>query len=157
VRDVVNHLVVGHRRFVSFLRGEPPVSPDVDQLGDDPVAAYRSSAGELLDAFREAGALERIVTVPIGPVPGSVALQLRLVEALVHGWDLATATGQPARFPDDMVERALAFTREHLSAIPPGRTPFGSPRFASDEAPPIDRLAALLGRAVDAEPGSGGG
>ncbi|HEX3622546.1 MAG TPA: TIGR03086 family metal-binding protein [Acidimicrobiales bacterium] len=155
VRDLVNHLVVGHRRFACFVRGEPAPSLDVDHLGEDAVAAYRTTADELLEAFRQEGALDRIVTVPIGPVPGIVALHLRLVEALVHGWDLASATGQPTSFPDDMVEQALAFTADSLTAIPPGRTPFGSPQPAPDEAPTIDRLAALLGRPVDVEAGAG--
>src|SRR5436309_2425188 len=85
VSDLVNHLVCGHRAFAASVRGEPMPAPG-DHLGDDPVAAYDTSAAELAEAFRRPGAVENVVTVPIGPVPGMVALHLRLVEALVHGW-----------------------------------------------------------------------
>nr|WP_235619150.1 hypothetical protein [Embleya scabrispora] len=87
--------------------------------------------------------------VPAGVVPGVVAVRLRTVEELVHGWDLARATGRRLRIPDDVVERELAFTRDALADIPTGRAPFAPPRPCPEHAPPLDRLAALLGRSVD--------
>ena len=73
---------------------------------------------------------------------------IRIVEQLVHGWDLATATGQRPAFADEIAEQALAFTRPNLANIPPDRQPFGPPRAVSDSAPALDRLAALCGRKV---------
>ena len=84
--------------------------------------------------------------MPFGTVPGAVALHLRLTEVLVHGWDLAQATGQVAAFPQDLAEQELAFTRDALGALPPGRSPFAPPTPAPDTAPALDRLAACLGR-----------
>ena len=75
-------------------------------------------------------------------------MHLRIVEALVHGWDLARATGQPAEFPDDLPERELTFTRGKLADLPPDGRPFAPPRPVADDAPAIDRLAACLGRRV---------
>jgi uncharacterized protein (TIGR03086 family) len=158
VRGVVNHLVGGNRLFARILGGEQlpareelTAASSTDRLGDDPVAAYRESAAELLAAFRADGALERTVTVPAGTVPGAAALWLRIVEALVHGWDVSRATGRPAVFPGPVVAQALEFTRVQLSrlpAAPPGRGPFGPPQPVPDDAPPLDRLASLLGRPV---------
>lgn len=62
----------------------------------DPSEAYRASSADLVGAFAEPGALERLVTVPAGTLPGIGALHLRVVEALVHGWDPAQATGRSA-------------------------------------------------------------
>lgn len=154
VRELVNHMVIGHRLFAGILRGEAAVAPGAldpkvsGTLGDDPVAAYRDVAEDLLAAFKRPGVLEQVFQVPVGVVPGIAAVHLRAVEDLVHGWDLAQATGQRSRFPDDIVERELEFTRGKLADVPPERTPFAPPRPIRDHAPPLDRLAALLGRSV---------
>ena len=153
VRQLVNHLVAGNRLFTRLLQGEQmPAPADLisqgsrDQLGDDPEAAYRKSADGLVAAFAQPGALEQMVTAPIGTVPGIAALHLRITEALVHGWDLAQATGQAAPTVDALAEQELAFTQRRLADVLPGRTPFAPPRPVADDAPALDRLAALLGR-----------
>lgn len=148
VRDLVNHMVAGNRRFTSILGGEAPLFAGDDLLGDDPVAAYRKAADALLAAFGRPGVLEKTFSVPIGTVPGIVAVHLRAVEMLAHGWDLARATGQATRYPDDVVEQQLVFTRDNLGDIPAGRSPFGTAQPVADDAPAIDRLAAALGRSV---------
>ncbi|MGY1590779.1 TIGR03086 family metal-binding protein [Geodermatophilus sp. SYSU D00708] len=155
VRRLVNHLVGGNRLVVRVLRGEPLPPLDqlgrrasVDQLGEDPAASHRDSADQLLAALREPGVLERAHTLPAGTLPGPALVRLRTVETLVHGWDLARATGRPAPFPDELAERELAFSRDLLGRLPEGRQPFAPPRPVAEDAPAIDRLAALLGRSV---------
>ena len=154
VHDLVNHLVAGNLMFAALLGGErlpPPGTPTSwsgDQLGDQPAAAFRASADAVVAAFAQPGVLEREVTVPFGTVPGVVAFHLRLTEVLVHGWDLARATGQTVTFPDDVVEQELDFTRTALPDVPSTRRPFAAPQDVPDDAPALDRLAALLGRAV---------
>jgi uncharacterized protein (TIGR03086 family) len=157
VRDLVSHLITGNNRFAGAAGGQPlpqdTTPPDAGLL-----RAYRDSGAALLAAFRQPGVLERVVTVPFGSVPGIVALHLRVVEVLVHGWDLARATGQPAAFPDDLAAQELAFTQPMLAKIPPDRHPFAPPQPVAGDAPAIDRLAALLGRdAAGYAPASGSG
>lgn len=153
VRQLVNHLVAGQLIFARALAGEPfeAVAPllRLDHLGDDPVGAYQRSAGELLEVAAAPGVEQRMVRVPVGTVPGVVALHLRTIEALVHGWDVARATGQPFEVPEELAAAELAFSRDSLSIIPPDRRPFGDPQPVDDAAPAIDRLAALLGRRVE--------
>jgi uncharacterized protein (TIGR03086 family) len=156
VRQLVNHLVGGNRLFTRVLRGTPlpPVQElgrrgAEDQLGEDAAGAFRSSADQMLAAFGEPGVLERTHTVPAATLPGPAVVHLRTVETLVHGWDLARATSQPAPFPDELVEEELTFSRELLARLPEGRRPFGPSRAVADGAPAIDRLAALLGRAPE--------
>lgn len=148
VADLVSHLVTGNHAFAASVGGGPPPAaslPDSDLAG-----AYLDSAASVLSAFAQPGALERVVTVPFGTVPGMVALHLRITEVLVHGWDLARATGQPAELPEDLAEAELSFNRPRLADIPADRRPFAPPQPVAAEAPAIDRLAACLGRAVTA-------
>lgn len=154
VHDLVNHVVAGNLMFATALRGgqlPPPGSAGPwagDQLGAQPVAAFRDSADAVVTAFAQPGVMERPVTVPFGTVPGVVALHLRLTEILVHGWDLARATGQTVTFPEDLVEQELDFTRGKLADVPSNRSPFAPSQAVADDAPALDRLAACLGRSV---------
>jgi uncharacterized protein (TIGR03086 family) len=162
IRQLVDHLVGGNRLFARVLRGEPLPPPEdlgrrghADQLGNDPAAAFRTSADELLAALRAPGVLQRTHTVPVGRLPGPAVVHLRIVETLVHGWDLARATGRQLPFPDQLAEQELTFSRDLLGRLPEGRKPFALSRPVADDAPPIDRLAALLGRGPD-RAGTGG-
>lgn len=148
VRDLVDHLVTGNDLAARVLVGDSgrKDTASTDLRPDQRADAYRASAQRLLAAFASPGAMDRIVTVPFGRVPGVVALHLRLVEALVHGWDLARATGQPLRYDEDAAVRALEFTREKLAEVPSDRSPFGPPLQAPGDASALDRLAACLGR-----------
>ncbi|MFB9924937.1 TIGR03086 family metal-binding protein [Amycolatopsis halotolerans] len=149
VRELVNHLVLGHRLFTAALRGDAGGSLDPrtsDALGDYPVAAYRDAVAGLLAAFRQPGVLEGTFEVPAGTVPGIAALHLRIVEELVHGWDLARATGQEPKFEDALVEREIAFSAARLADLPAERSPFAAPVPVAEDAPPLDRLVGLLGR-----------
>lgn len=155
VSALASHVVIGNLRFAGALAGRlSAVEPA--PAGVSLPQAYRESAAALLAAFSEPGALERTVTVPFGTVPGTVALHLRVTELLVHGWDLARATGQTVTFPEDLAAAELDFTVRLLPQVPPDRSPFGPPQPAALDAPAIDRLAAMLGRRVGG-PAAGSG
>ena len=161
VRALVDHLVVGNVLYAGLLAGQVSMQDvarlrEGDHLGDRPVEAYRQSASTVVAASEQPGVLERPVTLPFGRVPGAVALHLRMVEVLVHGWDLAQAVGLPVRFPDDVVEQEIEFSRQALPQLPADRRPFGPSQPVPDDAPPIDRLAALLGRPVRPAASAGG-
>ena len=60
------------------------------------------------DAFVIPGFLESRVDTPmLGEQEGSTIVHMRINELLIHGWDLARATGQPDGLPDDLAEGAL--------------------------------------------------
>src|SRR5438477_11397311 len=100
VGELVAHIVSGNYLFAVRLRGE---QPDAGQRAPassaDLPQAYRDSASTVVEAFRQPGVLERMVRVPFGTVPGKIALHLRITDVLVHGWDLARATGQAPELP----------------------------------------------------------
>lgn len=87
------------------------------------------------------------VTVPWGTVPGAEALWGYLNEALVHGYDLATATGQPAEADPEVVRPLL----DRIAAILPGGfrggpVPFAAVVEPAADAGPTERLANWSGR-----------
>jgi uncharacterized protein (TIGR03086 family) len=137
VRALVNHVVNGNTAAASALGAET-----------HPTAKYDEAASMLLAAFGQPGVLDRIVTIPFGAVPGSVALHIRLTELLVHGWDIAQATGQPTDFPEELAEEELAFSKAALDAVPAGPGPFAAPKPVPEDARALDRLVAVLGREV---------
>src|ERR1700680_4499803 len=150
-RALVNHLVFCSRVFAGILVGEPPPSVEeltrqraVDHLGVDPLTAHRDAGAALLAAFRDPNVLERRFWSPVGTVPGAVLLRLRIAEELVHGWDIAQATGQLPRLPEDLAEDELAFSRGQLDGNIPRTYRFGEAQPVADDAAAIDRLAAFL-------------
>jgi uncharacterized protein (TIGR03086 family) len=137
VRTLVNHVVNGNTRAASALGAEA-----------HPTAEYDEAASMLLAAFGQPGVLARAVTIPFGTVPGAVALHIRLTELLVHGWDIAQATGQQTDFPEELAEEELAFSKAALETLPPGQSSFAAPQPVPEAAPALDRLVATLGRGV---------
>ena len=76
-------------------------------------------------------------------------MTLAAVDAFVHGWDLAVATGQQtdldAEIAEQMLETAKAFIPDEIRSTEPGAA-FGPIIAVSNDAPAADRLAGFLGR-----------
>jgi uncharacterized protein (TIGR03086 family) len=146
VRQLVNHIVAGNALFTSIVTGAPPPDRSQDHLGDDPVAAFRDSVRAVRTALADDDVLAETYTMPFGPSPGAGLVEMRVNEFVVHGWDLARATGQPAAFDDDLAEGCLALMRS-MPMIPRGEgRPFQAERKAPAGSSAVDRLAAYLGR-----------
>ena len=141
VRGVLEHMISGATAFAAAYRGVPAASPDVS----DPLGGFGPALGDLLAAAAEPGALERTVEAPFGAVPGEVFARFIALDGLVHGWDLAVATGQPYSPPDDVVAAAQAFAESTLDPLRDGDT-FAAAVPAAADATPIERLVAYTGR-----------
>ena len=153
VRQLLHHLTNGNVIFGRIASGERSPGPiteeerATDWLGDDPPAGFRAAGKLMHDAFMTPGFLEGTFETPfMGERSGSHIVHMRMNEQLVHGWDLARGTGQPAAFPDELAEEALRFWQTALGDRPRTGMPFGQPVHLPDDAPAIDRLAAYLGR-----------
>jgi uncharacterized protein (TIGR03086 family) len=91
------------------------------------------------------------VTVNVPPLggayPGSVVLDMLLIEALGHGWDLARATGRSWAPEAATSEHALAALRQIVAPEYRGDgLPFGPEVPVSDDASALDRFVAFTGR-----------
>jgi len=157
VRKLVDHLTAGNRMFALIAGGERPeggegfqrlrarVAPSAE---DDPVAAFLSSARELREAFSDPDFPEGTYPTHAGEQAGEFLIHMRTTEGLIHGWDLARATGQTAAFPEAVAEQTLATVRVTLAGRPRDSRGFGPEQPAPANAPAIDRLAAFLGRSL---------
>ncbi|MEV7095545.1 TIGR03086 family metal-binding protein [Amycolatopsis sp. NPDC051045] len=146
VRAVVNHLAHGNAK-VAFWAGTGPPAPDGDHLGAAPAEAFAASVAAAREVLAAPGLFARTVTTPLGEVPGVFLVHMRVNEYVVHGWDIADATGQPTDLLPDLATQALTQWRSRFGSAPrqPGG-PFGPEVPAPPEATAADRLAAFLGR-----------
>jgi uncharacterized protein (TIGR03086 family) len=143
VRTLIEHLTEGSFYFADLVTGSSAPAP---AHPTEPLpAAFKAAATQLLTAFSHPGILTRMFDSPIGRASGAELADVRLIELVTHGWDLARATGQSMNaFPADLCERTLTIARELYADRTRGR--FGAPQPVSDTAPAADRLAAFLGR-----------
>ena len=151
VRDVINHLITENVWFAQTMRaGESAPFGDTDHTSADFTSAYDDACRDAVLAFGDAGAVDQTVSLPFGQFPAPVYLELATCENLVHGWDLARATGRPSDLDSALAEEVLAgpVVRGLSDEMrgPDGVASFGPRREAPAGAPAADRLAAFFGR-----------
>jgi uncharacterized protein (TIGR03086 family) len=104
----------------------------------------------LAEAWRDPAAY--VGNTMAGPIemPAPDAASVAMNEVVVHGWDLATATGQPFEVDEAAVQICMRFAA-------PFSTPetadqrgdaFGTVIPVPDDAPPLHRLLGMMGRSA---------
>ncbi|HEY4571653.1 MAG TPA: TIGR03086 family metal-binding protein [Kribbella sp.] len=149
-RDVVDHVVGMHAIMLE------PVARKLE-LSDDPLTAFQEARAAIEDVLEDPIAALTETDTPGGPMTAEQHIDQVVSDDLVlHGWDLARATGQDETMEPVDVERLWAAA----VAIPPElmekyRTPgafgqgvevYGSEVPVPPDAPLQDRLLGLLGR-----------
>ena len=107
---------------------------------------------ELAEAWRRPEAWEGMTRAGGVDLPAAVAGRVALNELVIHGWDLARATGQEY----DPGEASAAVSYEIVrpsddDSLRDGI--FGPPVAVPDDAPLLDRVIGLSGRRPDWRPG----
>jgi uncharacterized protein (TIGR03086 family) len=142
VRGVLEHMIGGATAFAAAYRGEAPKEPDLS----DPQSGLGSALDDLVGAVTAPGALDQTVAAPFGEVPGETFARFIVLDGLVHGWDMATATGQPYDPPEDLVQAVDAFAHQAIDPLRDGGQTFADAVEPSADASPIERLANFTGR-----------
>ncbi len=144
VRALVAHVVAGNLKYTEIARGTDwsRGAPDVE-LDDDPAAMYRRTVDAMLESWERPGVLERETPLPVGRGRAEAALFLHLGETLVHGWDLAMATGQTPAFDGEVVDASLTQFPGWLPPQRPPGSPFSDAQLLGDDADALDRLAGI--------------
>lgn len=148
VRALLGHLVTTVRKVHGFARGaDTSAVPHVSTgIADDALAtAYAADADAACTAWSDDALLEVVVRAPWGEVPGRQVLWGHLNEALVHGWDLAVATGQDPEADPALAAAALEWAGANLPAQGREQFPFADPAQPAADAGPTERLANWSG------------
>ena len=140
VRQLMDHMLETQRFFLGSARGDKDASPPSSDeppslLGDDPVADFTAGRQQTIDTFGQPGVIEKT-----GP-----SLGIAFADQLLHGWDLAKATGQDTTMPDGLAQAAYdtihgQFDDEQRKGVFKPEIKVGS------DASAQDRLLAYTGR-----------
>jgi uncharacterized protein (TIGR03086 family) len=124
---------------------DPGPAPEPPTLPADWRAVLPAALDALAEAWRAPGAREGTTSAGGVAMPAAAMAAVALDELVLHGWDLARATGQPYRPEPAEVEACLGFV---AAAARPEGVPglFGPPVPVAPDAPALDRLLALSGR-----------
>jgi uncharacterized protein (TIGR03086 family) len=152
VRQLLNHLtgtLILGRALLGDTQPEegaspPGGQPPIDVVGDDPLDSYRAGVAGLLAACG-GDVFDRPHQTPLGEMPGAVLGGFTALDILVHGWDLARATGQEPVVDEVAGAALLAFARQAVTDD--SRAPLIGPELpARDDASVTDHLVAYMGR-----------
>lgn len=151
VRHLLGHLTGLSAAFRDAGRKDLGATTDTDPTSrlPDVTPGWRAELpkvlGELAEAWRDPAAWTGETRAGGVDLPGEVAGVVAADELVVHGWDLARATGQP--YAPDAAALNAAYEMLAPSVDDPSRgTIFGPVVPVPDEAPLLDRVIGLSGR-----------
>jgi uncharacterized protein (TIGR03086 family) len=139
VQTLLNHMIETQQYFVRSARGEdaspPSPEPPDDLIGDDAASAYERGREATIQTFSQDGVIERT-----GPTLG-----IYFSDTLLHGWDVAKATGQDTTMPAGLAQAAYdvvhgAFTDDQRTGV------FKPEIEVDDDASAQEKLLAYTGR-----------
>ena len=132
--------VLGEGAFPSY----DPFAPSGELEGDALVLIEAPLAAASL-AFSRVAAEDPAVAVPLpqGPLAAPTAVGAAALDAAVHAWDIAVATGQPS--PVD-AELAAHLHDVALAIVEPLRGFAYDEALPGDDGDPLNRLLRYLGR-----------
>lgn len=128
--------------------GSQGPSGDASRLGDDWRTRIRRDLATLAESWRDPDAWTGMTEAGAVKLPGEAAGLVTLMELVVHGWDLAKASGQAF----DCEEQSLEVLHEFVSQFSgPGSEAdrgdaFGPVVDVPEDAPLLDRVIGLTGR-----------
>jgi uncharacterized protein (TIGR03086 family) len=146
VRDLVNHVAYGDLWVRPLLEGrtleEVGDRFEGDVLGDDPVAGYAGAAQDALEAVSQSDLAGKVHTSG-GLIDASEYISQRVMDNLIHAWDLARAIGASEDFDLGLVTFVLEMFEPHGGGP---RSMFAEPVDVSEGSDELTRLLALTGR-----------
>ncbi|MCB5911254.1 TIGR03086 family metal-binding protein [Streptomyces pinistramenti] len=160
VRHLLGHLVglTGSFRDAAAKDLGPSTATTPDASRPDVQAGWRAqlerNLAAMADAWHRPEAWEGETQAGGVTLPAAIAGRVALNELVLHGWDLARATGQP--YAPDTTALGVSYALLAPSAEDPERGGmFGPTVPVPDDAPLLDRVVALSGRSPSWAPPQG--
>ena len=158
VGDLLDHIAGAAVAFTAAAVKQPldgGPRGDAANLGDDWRTRIPQEVLGLAQAWRSPHAWTGMTAAGGVDLPGDLAGVVALDELVIHGWDLAKATGQPYDVDDETLAACHGFVAQFSA---PGQEAsreglFGPPVEVPDDAPLLDRLIGLSGREPEWSPG----
>jgi uncharacterized protein (TIGR03086 family) len=153
VAGLLDHLMTLSLAFTWAARktpapGGPPPPAAAERLDPKWRVELPRRLGELVEAWRDPHAWEGMAEAGGVSMPAEQMGVVALDEVVLHGWDLARATGQPFTCAPDHAAAILAFTeataRPEQEAARKGL--FGPVVPVPEDAPVFDRALGYAGR-----------
>jgi uncharacterized protein (TIGR03086 family) len=152
VRGLLNHLVLWTSYSFERRARSAEVGKDLterDFAGDpDFAAAYRAQLDRALAAWKPAQVWESEIDTGQSTVPARQVAEMILMEMVLHGWDLASATGQEFTVPDPVAQTVCAAVTE-VAAMYRDYDGFGPEVAVDADATALERALAMAGRRPD--------
>lgn len=149
VRTLVNHLMFwsAFRSEVAARKQNPPSEQEgeVDYVIDGWLATFERQLDRAVAAWAEPGALQGETGLAGGSSPAPLIATMIVGELVVHGWDLARATGQELAVAPEVVEVTHAGVVDFAEQAREYHI-FGDPVPVPEDAPLLTRTLALSGR-----------
>ncbi|MEV5143281.1 TIGR03086 family metal-binding protein [Streptomyces sp. NPDC052727] len=152
VRNLLGHLLTLSVAFRDAARKDLGATTDTDpnavawDIGPGWREELPKALDELADAWRDPAAWTGDTRAGGVDLPGAVAGAVVADELVIHGWDLARATGQDYAPDPAALDSALDFLRAAADDPDRGNGLFGPVVPVPAEAPPLDRAVGLSGR-----------
>lgn len=129
---------------------EQTPSGQAGRLGADWRERITADLQDLARAWGEPGAWSGMTRIARMDAPAEMVGLTAADELVVHGWDVARATGQPYAVEPPMLDAAQRFLSQFASPDAPAgpEVTFGPSRQVPGDAPMLDRIVALAGRDV---------
>ena len=113
VAQVLRHAAGDQRAYAAAMTGaggpeENPFDPAADAPGD-PKDMLETALDASARAFASVTPDAQAVPTPLpqGPLPAEIAVGAAALDAAVHAWDIAMATGRPSPLSADLSERLI--------------------------------------------------
>lgn len=150
VRQVLNHARLDQQAYGAAITGfgwpDSDAFQPADLLDADAQAALDKVLRDVADTYAALPADAEEVATPLGPLPLRLAAAAGAMDAAVHAWDIAVATGQDAPLDEELAEGIWAAAERLADHLRNSFGVFAAAREVPEGSSRAESLLAFLGR-----------